>query len=140
MRRRRKYTKPRRPRRTLNEASKAKSLQGAWRKATDKTGTLTMAEAKIIVADPPDCPYCGLKIPYPDISIDHVQPRSKGGTSTADNLVYCDRQCNFAKGDLTGPEFKALMDFLKEHPTIKETILKRLIAGSARIFGRRRRR
>ena len=137
----RKRPYPKKPRKTATEDGKAKFLQGAWRRATDRTGTLTMDDAKKIVSSPPDCPYCKRPIPYPDISIDHVQPRSKGGTSTPDNLVFCDRTCNFAKGDLTGPEFSALMDFLNTQPDgVRESVLKRLIAGSARIFGRRGRR
>lgn len=141
---RRKYQKPkyqRSRRKVKDEPAKAKLLQGAWRRATDKKGTLSMADARKIVADPPDCPYCHKKIPYTDISIDHIQPRSKGGSSNTENLVFCDRTCNFAKGDLTAQEFTALMDFLFTQPEgMRESVMKRLIAGSARIFGRRRRR
>ena len=132
--------KPSRRKSTKTATGKAKLLQGAYRRATDRTDTLSMADAKQIVANPPDCPYCRKPIPYLDISIDHIQPKSKGGSSAKDNLVYCDRQCNFAKGDLTGPEFTALMDFLALHPAMQEPVLRRLIAGSARIYGRRGRR
>src|SRR3990167_4595457 len=107
-----KYKKPSR-RSAKDEPSKARSLQGAYRKATDKTGTLSMADARKIVSNPPDCPYCKLKIPWRDISIDHIQPRSKDGASAKENLVYCDKTCNMAKGDLSGPEFMALMEFLR---------------------------
>ena len=140
-RRHRYTTKRRKPRRRAarTEASKAKSLQGAWRKATDRTGTLPMEDARKIVADPPICPYCEKRIPYREISIDHVEPRSKGGSSAPDNLVYCDRRCNQAKGNLNGAEFKALMAFLNEHPSIRESVMSRLIAGGA-AWGRGRRR
>lgn len=144
MARRHKYLKRRykRPglRSAKNEASKARSLQGAFRKATDRTQTLPIKEARKIVADPPVCPYCNLKIPYREISIDHVEPRSKGGSSEPDNLVYCDRRCNMAKGNLNGTEFKALMEFLNANPTIKESVLPRLIAGGAAFRRRGRRR
>lgn len=132
------YHKPRR-RAAKTEASKAKSLQTAWRHATDRTGTLPIADARKIVADPPVCPYCDKKIPYRDLSIDHVQPRSKGGSSKKENLVYCDRRCNQAKSNLTGEEFRLLMAFLNQHPAMKENILSRLIAGGA-AWGRGRRR
>jgi 5-methylcytosine-specific restriction endonuclease McrA len=101
-------------------------------------GTLPMKDAKAIVADPPICPYCDKKIPYREISIDHVEARSRGGSSAPENLVYCDRRCNQAKGNLNGTEFKALMAFLNEWPAMKESVLGRLIAGGAR-YGRRRR-
>lgn len=132
------YHKPRR-RAAKTEASKAKSLQTAWRHATDRTGTLPIADARKIVADPPVCPYCDKKIPYREISIDHVQARSKGGGSDPSNLVYCDRRCNLAKGNINGTEFRLLMDFLENHPIIKESVMSRLIAGGA-AWGRRKRR
>lgn len=135
MGRRRRYLKPKykRPgrRAAKNEASKARSLQSSYRKATDRTKTLPIKEAREIVADPPVCPYCDKKIPYREISIDHVEPRSKGGSSEPENLVYCDRRCNMAKGNLNGTDFKLLMAFLDEHPSIKESVLPRLIAGGA---------
>lgn len=141
---RRKYLKRRykRPglRSAKNEASKARSLQGSYRKATDRTHTLPIQKAREIVADPPVCPYCDKKIPYREISIDHVEPRSKGGSSEPENLVYCDRRCNMAKGNLNGTEFKLLMGFLNEHPTIRESVLPRLIAGGAAFRRRGRRR
>ena len=140
-RRRKHYRKPR-PRRgaAKTEASKAKSLQSSWRKATDRTGTLPIEEARAIVANPPDCPYCSKKIHYKEISIDHVEARSRGGSSEPSNLVYACRRCNTAKGDLSGVEFKALMAFLiTQTAPMRESILSRLIAGGAK-YGRRRRR
>lgn len=133
------YRKPSR-RAAKTEASKARSLQASWRKATDRTGTLPIDEARKIVADPPVCPYCDKQIPYREISIDHIEPRSKGGSSEPGNLVYCDRRCNQAKGNLNGTEFKLLMAFLNEHPSIKESVMSRLIAGGAAFRRRGRRR
>lgn len=98
-----------------------------------------MKEATAIVENPPVCPYCQKQIPYKDISIDHVEPRSRGGSSEKENLIFCDRRCNLAKGNLNGTEFRLLMAFLDQHPAMKESVLSRLIAGGA-AFGRRRRR
>lgn len=120
-----------------DEESKAKALQTAWRFATDRTETLSLVEARKIVANPPQCPYCTIKIPYRDISIDHMQPRSREGSSTPDNLVFCDRTCNMAKGNLTSDEFLALMEFLRNHLMMKASVLQRLVAAG-RMFGRRR--
>ena len=41
------------------------------------------------------CQYCG----GPAESIDHVLPRSRGGTHAWDNVVACCRSCNIRKGD-----------------------------------------
>lgn len=139
---RRRYTKPRyrRPRKgtVQSQANKAKSLQTSFRQATDRTDSLSIDAARALVANPPSCPYCEQPIPYREVSIDHMQPRSRGGPDVKENLVWCCRTCNLTKGALTVQEFKALLAFLNEWPEMKDNVLTRLRAGGAR-FGRRRR-
>jgi len=43
------------------------------------------------------CVYCGSS---ENLTVDHVRPKSKGGTDTADNLVTACRPCNQAKGSM----------------------------------------
>ena len=43
------------------------------------------------------CAYCS----KPANTIDHVQPKSRGGKDTWENLVACCLKCNNAKGDRT---------------------------------------
>jgi len=43
------------------------------------------------------CVYCGCS---ENLTIDHVRPKSKGGTDTADNCVTACRPCNQAKGSM----------------------------------------
>jgi 5-methylcytosine-specific restriction endonuclease McrA len=43
------------------------------------------------------CQYCGHE--RGNLTVDHVVPRSKGGTSTWDNIVTCCAPCNRRKGD-----------------------------------------
>lgn len=50
--------------------------------------------------DDHECQYCG----GPAESIDHVQPRSRGGDHTWENVVACCRTCNVRKGDRTPTE------------------------------------
>jgi 5-methylcytosine-specific restriction endonuclease McrA len=136
-RRSRHYKKPsRRAARTVE--AKARSMQTCWRRATNKTDTLSLEDAREIIENPPNCPYCSKAMHWRELSIDHVEPRSKGGADKADNLVWACKRCNGAKGDLNGTEFKLLMEFLDKHPTIKESVIPRLIAGGA-AYGRRRR-
>ena len=45
--------------------------------------------------DGPTCVYCGSSA----TSIDHVVPRSRGGTHTWDNVVAACRRCNHTKAD-----------------------------------------
>jgi 5-methylcytosine-specific restriction endonuclease McrA len=43
------------------------------------------------------CQYCGNERGH--LTVDHVVPRSKGGTSSWDNIVACCAPCNRRKGD-----------------------------------------
>ena len=47
------------------------------------------------------CQYCFEKFPLKQLSLDHVQPKSKGGLDTHDNLVCCCISCNRSKGNMT---------------------------------------
>ena len=41
------------------------------------------------------CAYCGSE---ENLTLDHVTPRSLGGSDTTDNVVCCCRSCNHSKG------------------------------------------
>lgn len=45
-----------------------------------------------------ECQYCGSE---EHLTLDHVQPKSRGGLDTWTNLVACCKKCNIAKGDRT---------------------------------------
>jgi 5-methylcytosine-specific restriction endonuclease McrA len=47
------------------------------------------------------CQYCGTRLPADRLSIDHVQPKSKGGKTTWDNCVLACVGCNTRKADRT---------------------------------------
>lgn len=131
----RKYKKPSRGTAKTVEA-KARSMQTSFRKYTGTT--LTIAAAKDIIANTPDCPYCSMKIPWNQLSYDHIQPSSREGENAEVNLVLCCRSCNLSKGNLTGDEYKALIAFLDGYPIMKESVLLRLRAGGAALRRRRR--
>ncbi len=44
------------------------------------------------------CQYCGGSFPTPELTFDHVIPRSKGGRTTWTNVVTCCHVCNLLKG------------------------------------------
>lgn len=48
------------------------------------------------------CAYCGAAA----TTIDHVQPRSRGGADSWENLVACCLRCNNVKGDRTPAEMR----------------------------------
>ena len=50
------------------------------------------------------CQYCGLQFPLSELSLDHVVPRSRGGTTTWENIVCACVACNVRKGGRTPHE------------------------------------
>ena len=55
----------------------------------------------IFARDNNQCQYCGRRYPTSELSLDHVTPRSQGGTSTWDNVVCACTDCNVRKGGRT---------------------------------------
>lgn len=45
------------------------------------------------------CAYCKKTLHFRTMTIDHVVPRSKGGTDDLSNLVVACKQCNTLKSD-----------------------------------------
>lgn len=58
---------------------------------------------KLLQADP-FCSYCGIGLVWETSSLDHVVPRSRGGTNALCNLALCCRECNTAKAAMTPME------------------------------------
>lgn len=54
----------------------------------------TAIRVGILQRDNYQCRYCGKKA----VTVDHVIPKSKGGTENSDNLVACCKSCNSIKG------------------------------------------
>jgi len=53
----------------------------------------TLSRRAIFIRDSFECQYCGATAE----NVDHIQPRSKGGTHTWDNVVASCRPCNSKK-------------------------------------------
>jgi 5-methylcytosine-specific restriction endonuclease McrA len=51
----------------------------------------------VFARDDWSCQYCGTR--HGNLTVDHVIPRSKGGSSQWDNIVACCAPCNRRKGD-----------------------------------------
>ncbi len=54
-----------------------------------------LTRSAVFARDGQRCQYCR----GPAESLDHVVPRSRGGTHTWDNVVACCRRCNIRKGN-----------------------------------------
>ena len=63
------------------------------------------------------CAYCGKD--NVSLQVEHIHPKSKGGTNRVSNLCLACEKCNQKKGD------KNLENFLKKKPSLVDQILKK---------------
>jgi 5-methylcytosine-specific restriction endonuclease McrA len=79
-----------------------------------RESAVTFSRRNIFKRDHSTCQYCGSRPGSSELTIDHVIPRSQGGTSTWENCVLACVACNARKANRT-PE-QAHMK-LRKHPT-----------------------
>ena len=60
----------------------------------------------IFARDKNTCQYCGRRFARSELNLDHVIPRSQGGTSTWENVVCSCHRCNRQKGGRTPAQAK----------------------------------
>jgi hypothetical protein len=73
---------------------------------------------RIFRRDEHRCLYCGIVYPPNQLTLDHVQPRVKGGDHSEGNLVTCCVLCNEAKAG------EAAWSYLARNPEQREHFLK----------------
>jgi 5-methylcytosine-specific restriction endonuclease McrA len=61
--------------------------------------TRALSRKNILLRDRNSCQYCGEVLPSGELTLDHVNPRSRGGLSTWENLVACCHACNRRKSN-----------------------------------------
>ena len=59
------------------------------------------------------CAYCGQIFPAEELTVDHVQPRLRGGDRSAGNLVTACKGCNTLKGH------RRVAEFLRDEPVAR---------------------
>ncbi len=67
---------------------------------------LHLNRRNVLARDEHVCQYCGRHFPAHLLSVDHVVPRSRGGTTTWENVVCACLGCNVRKGGRTPHEAK----------------------------------
>lgn len=86
--------------------------------------TVRFSRINILARDQHTCQYCGRHFTRTDLNLDHVNPRSKGGLSTWENVVTSCIACNRKKAGRTPAE--AGMRLIKKPVRPKWTPLYRL--------------
>jgi 5-methylcytosine-specific restriction endonuclease McrA len=72
---------------------------------------------RILRRDRYRCVYCGQEMPDEALTLDHVEPRMRGGDHSEGNLVAACRACNAEKGS------SAAWAFLAERPEQRRNFL-----------------
>lgn len=66
-----------------------------------------MKRGDVLARDEYRCVYCGQQFDAAELTLDHVQPRVRGGDHSGGNLVTACQRCNAAKGHQRLSEFLA---------------------------------
>ncbi len=61
--------------------------------------SIKLSKKNVFLRDHYTCQYCGKSYAQNKLTIDHVIPRSRGGTTTWENVVTACHYCNIKKGD-----------------------------------------
>lgn len=83
------------------------------------SNAVTFSRRNIYKRDHYMCQYCGAQPGSEELTIDHVQPRSRGGTSKWENCVLACMPCNKRKADRTPTEARMPLRKIPVRPTWK---------------------
>lgn len=89
---------------------------------------LPLSRRTVLARDHYTCQYCGACPGKAALTIDHVLPRSRGGSTTWENVVTACDTCNRRKGNRTPEEARMP---LKRTPTQPRYLALTLIAGAS---------
>jgi 5-methylcytosine-specific restriction endonuclease McrA len=67
------------------------------------------------------CVYCGEQFAADELTLDHVQPRVRGGDRSEGNLVTACKACNTLKGH------RRLSVFLHDNPASRDTFFRHAV-------------
>ncbi|HET9426375.1 MAG TPA: HNH endonuclease [Gemmatimonadaceae bacterium] len=77
-----------------------------------------MKRDRVFERDDFRCVYCGKRFAAGELSVDHVEPRVRGGDQSTGNLVTACRGCNNLKGH------RRVSEFLRDDVVARENFLK----------------
>lgn len=95
------------------------------------------ARERIFARDEYRCAYCAGVFPPEQLSLDHVQPRMRGGDNSDGNLVTACKPCNGRKGSLSAWAFLAELpderaNFLRYATSVWPRLRRAVVEAAAR--------
>tara|TARA_Y100001963_G_scaffold158682_2_gene259178 strand:+ start:1782 stop:2282 length:501 start_codon:yes stop_codon:yes gene_type:complete len=88
--------------------------------------TLPCTRKNVLLRDEYRCQYCAKRFREPELTIDHVVPRSKGGNSSWTNVVAACKPCNQRKRDFLVENSPVTLIRRPQKPSYRSIIKKRL--------------
>jgi len=89
---------------------------------------VSYSKRAILERDDFSCQYCGCRLSYTTLTIDHVLPRSHGGLTTFENTVAACFKCNNRKGSKLNQQAGLTLRKKPKRPEIQQY---RLFIGSS---------
>jgi 5-methylcytosine-specific restriction endonuclease McrA len=97
-----------------------------FRYIDEKFFTLPCTRKNILIRDENKCQYCAVRFRDGDLTIDHVIPRSKGGSSSWNNVVAACKPCNQQKRDYLVENAPVSLIRRPKKPSYRSIIKKRI--------------
>ena len=97
-----------------------------FRYIDEKFFTLPCTRKNILLRDENRCQYCAKCFREPELTIDHVMPRSKGGKSVWNNVVAACKSCNQRKKDFLVENSPVTLIRRPRKPSYRSIIKKRI--------------
>tara|TARA_R110002020_G_scaffold29001_4_gene91841 strand:- start:1246 stop:1746 length:501 start_codon:yes stop_codon:yes gene_type:complete len=113
----------------VNSAKKAFQIPSVivlFRYIDEKFFTLPCTRRNILLRDENRCQYCSKTFREEDLTIDHVIPKSKGGSSEWDNVVAACHDCNQRKSHFLLENAPVSLIRSPKRPTYRSMIKKRV--------------
>jgi 5-methylcytosine-specific restriction endonuclease McrA len=113
----------------VNSAKKAFQIPSVivlFRYIDEKFFTLPCTRRNILLRDENRCQYCSKTFREEDLTIDHVIPKSKGGSSEWDNVVAACHDCNQRKSHFLLENAPVSLIRRPKRPTYRSMIKKRV--------------
>ena len=86
---------------SVNLTIKVPSIIRFIKNVIKKARKVKFSRENIFNRDRAICQYCGEKVSRNDFTLDHVYPRSQGGTTCFENICVCCVDCNRKKANRT---------------------------------------